>query len=376
MWVRFSGGSIFRGRVEASSFSGVVAEAVIEGAFRVGGARRAPYIDQADRLGRMRRGRHAVLTFYPAHAKINPACPTPYAANGGINRCRGATYDPIGASGVTGVTRAGTLQRGDDGPTIAYDVAGHGPLVVFVHGLTSFRQTWDPVTALLAEEFTCVRLDLRGHGASSRTAEYSMVSLVGDVRAVVEEVALGEPAIVGHSLGASIAAVYAAVHGARAVVCVEGSLRFGEFAGLVQAHAEDLRSQRTMEAVLSIDRALKLEPYTGVESLERRVLAFPREVVLGIWDALLSTPPEQLTAIAEAILPRIAAPLLSLHGSPPPPDYAAWLTGLARGARVEIWDGTGHMLHLVDPERFAARVRPLLAGGHLSRSAGPRRRSQ
>jgi len=62
----------------------------------------------------------------------------------------------------------------------------------------------------------------------------------------------------------------------------------------------------------------------------------PREIVLGIWEALLSTPPEQLTAIAEAILPRIAAPLLSLHGSSPPPDYAAWLTGLARGARVGI----------------------------------------
>ncbi|HSZ06714.1 MAG TPA: alpha/beta hydrolase [Solirubrobacteraceae bacterium] len=254
----------------------------------------------------------------------------------------------------------GILQR-DDGSTIAYDVAGQGPLVVFVHGLTSFRQTWDPVTTLLAEELTCVRLDLRGHGASSRAAEYSMVSLVGDVQAVVEKVALGEPAIVGHSLGASIAAVYAAAHGARAVVCIDQSLRFGEFAELVQTHAQDLLSQRTMEAVLSIDRALKLEPYTDVEQIERRVLAFPREVVLGVWGALLRTPPEQLTAIAEAIVPRIAAPLLSLHGSPPPPDYAAWLAGLARVARVEIWDGTGHMLHLVDPERFAARVRPLLA---------------
>ena len=140
-------------------------------------------------------------------------------------------------------------------------------------------------------------------------------------------------------MGASIAAIYATAHGARAVICVDQSLRFGEFAGLVQAHAEDLRSQRTMEAVLSIDRALKLEPYTGVENIERRVLAFPREVVLGIWDALLSTPPEQLIAIAEAILPRITAPLLLLHGSPPPPDYAAWLAGLVRAARVEI--GTG-----------------------------------
>ena len=90
------------------------------------------------------------------------------------------------------------------------------------------------------------------------------------------------------------------------------------------------------------------------------MLAFPREVVLGIWDALLTTPPHELTATAEAVLPRIAAPLLSLHGSPPPPDYEAWLTGLVRDARVEVWPGTGHMLHLVDPDRFAARVRPLL----------------
>jgi pimeloyl-ACP methyl ester carboxylesterase len=30
-------------------------------------------------------------------------------------------------------------------------------------------------------------------------------------------------------------------------------------------------------------------------------------------------------------------------------------------AQVESWDGSGHMLHLVDPARFIARIRPLLA---------------
>jgi pimeloyl-ACP methyl ester carboxylesterase len=50
-------------------------------------------------------------------------------------------------------------------------------------------------------------VDLRGHGDSSTAADYSMQSLVGDVRAVVEDVGLGEPAVVGHSLGASVAAV-------------------------------------------------------------------------------------------------------------------------------------------------------------------------
>jgi pimeloyl-ACP methyl ester carboxylesterase len=255
-----------------------------------------------------------------------------------------------------------TVYRGD-GPAIAYDVVGDGPPVVFVHGITSFRQTWEPVTDRLSQNFTCVRLDLRGHGESSTAPDYSMLSMAGDVHAVVEELGLGDPALVGHSMGSTVAAIYAAAHGARAVVCVDTSLRFGDFAALVQPYADALRGERTMEAVLSIERALQLEPYAGIEDVERRVLAFPPEIVLGLWDQLLTTPPEQLTAIAEAFLPRIAAPLLSLHGSPPPPDYEAWLTRLVPGARVEVWDGTGHMLHLVDPDRFAARVRPLLAGG-------------
>jgi pimeloyl-ACP methyl ester carboxylesterase len=115
-----------------------------------------------------------------------------------------------------------------------------------------------------------------------------------------------------------------------------------------------------MEAVWSIERALKLEPHDGLTDMERRVLRFPRDVVLGIWDSALTTPPEQLTAIAEAVLARITVPLLALHGSSPSADYEAWLTRVVPSARLEVWDGSGHLLHLVDPERFAARIRPML----------------
>jgi pimeloyl-ACP methyl ester carboxylesterase len=261
---------------------------------------------------------------------------------------------------LTSGVRTATLRR-PDGTTIAYDVAGDGPPVAFVHGITNRRQAWEPVTALLAGGVTCVRMDLRGHGESSAAPEYSMLSLVGDVRAVLEELGLDDPVVVGHSLGGTVGAIYAAAHDARAVVCVDQSLRFGDFAAVVQPHADALRGERTMEIVMEIERGLKLEPYPRLEDMERRVLAFPREVVLGIWDTLLTTPSAQLTATAESFLPRITAPLLSLHGSPPLPDYEAWLTSLVPSARVEVWDGCGHMLHLVDPERFATRVRSLLA---------------
>ena len=252
--------------------------------------------------------------------------------------------------------------RARDGTAIAYDVAGDGPVVVFVHGITNRRTAWTPVSQQLTRDHTCVRLDLRGHGESGFAADYAMATLVGDVRAVVEHLDLGEPALAGHSLGASVAAVYAAAFGARAVVLVDGSLRFGDFAAQVQPHAADLRGPDTLAALMTIERELGLGPYPGLDEMERRVLAFPREVVLGLWAQLLATPPEELTATAEALLPRIGCPLLSLHGDPPPADYEPWLRSLIPSATVEVWPGTGHLLHLIEPERFAERLRRFVAG--------------
>jgi pimeloyl-ACP methyl ester carboxylesterase len=261
---------------------------------------------------------------------------------------------------MTGSGTRGEIVR-PDGATVAYDVAGDGPPAIFLHGLTSRRQGWAPVTSLLAPDLTCIRIDLRGHGESSAAPDCSPPSIVADVRAVADELGIEAPAVVGNSFGATVAAVYAAANPVRAVACAGNSrLRFGDFAVLVQARAQALGGENAMRAVLEIDRELDLGPYKDDEGFERRVLAFPPEVVRGIWAQVLTTPPEELTAVSEALLPAIEAPLLCLHGSPPPPDYPPWLTGLVPTAEVEVWDGMGHLLHLVDPPRFAKRVRALL----------------
>lgn len=250
--------------------------------------------------------------------------------------------------------------RRPDGTIVAYDVTGDGPPVLFLHGVTNSRMAWGPVTDRLRGDFTCVRPDFRGHGESSSASDYTLPSLVADTHAVVEELGLDAPAVVGHSLGGTAAAIYAAAHPARAVVCVDQGLRFGDFAERVMPYADRLRGDECMQAVIEIEHGLGLEPYGGVAEMEQRILDFPPEVVRGLWAALLTTPPDELTAVAEAILPRIDAPLLALHGSPPPPDYERWLTGLVPTARVEVWDGAGHILHLVEPDRFAARLREFL----------------
>jgi len=47
---------------------------------------------------------------------------------------------------------------------------------------------------------------------------------------------------------------------------------------------------------------------------------------------------------------------LSLFGIDPGPDYADWLMSPIAGAVVEVWAEHGHYPHLVDPDRFVARL--------------------
>jgi pimeloyl-ACP methyl ester carboxylesterase len=81
-----------------------------------------------------------------------------------------------------------------------------------------------------------------------------------------------------------------------------------------------------------------------------------RDVVLATWDAVLHSTPEELDATVAALAGAITVPYLSLHGIDPGPDYAAWLTGLVPTATVELWDELGHYPHLVEPDRFLARL--------------------
>jgi pimeloyl-ACP methyl ester carboxylesterase len=78
------------------------------------------------------------------------------------------------------------------------------PLALLIHGVTSSSRTWWRVgPALAARGFQVVAVDLRGHGASPRTAAgLSAADLAADVVATVEGPV---DLLVGHSLGALVA---------------------------------------------------------------------------------------------------------------------------------------------------------------------------
>lgn len=93
--------------------------------------------------------------------------------------------------------------------SIHYRVLGHGPCqVVFLHGFAAATATWDDIAPLFpADEFTLYLLDLQGFGLSSkpRRDDYGVLRQADILLSFVREKSLLGAAVVGHSLGGSIA---------------------------------------------------------------------------------------------------------------------------------------------------------------------------
>lgn len=91
-----------------------------------------------------------------------------------------------------------------------------GPAVVFLHGLTASRATWQAVSALLQTRHRLVLVDLLSRGASAPAplARYDLESEAERVELVLDSLGVRRPVIAGHSHGAAIAVALAARRGA------------------------------------------------------------------------------------------------------------------------------------------------------------------
>jgi pimeloyl-ACP methyl ester carboxylesterase len=246
-----------------------------------------------------------------------------------------------------------------DGASIAFDAQGDGPDLVLVHGITESRRTWDPLLPRLTASWRVVRVDLRGHGESERRAPYGPDAMAGDVRAVVDALGLDAPLVVGHSMGGVVASFYAGIgHPVRAVVDVDQPLELTGFKDLVGSIRPMLEGdEASFHAAMELVFGALYGPLPEAERDRLAALAHPeQDVVLGVWSGVLDLPVAELDALVDAGLAGIDVPFLSLHGIDPGPGYADWLGARVRGAVVEVWPDLGHYPHLIEPDRFVARL--------------------
>jgi pimeloyl-ACP methyl ester carboxylesterase len=111
---------------------------------------------------------------------------------------------PAHAQVRAGALRLHCLRWGDSGD----------PPVLLVHGNGGHAHWWDPLVRHLAPRHCLVAADLRGHGESDWPAEpaYRIDDVAADLLAVCEQLAPRRVAIIAHSMGARVAAWFAAQH--------------------------------------------------------------------------------------------------------------------------------------------------------------------
>jgi pimeloyl-ACP methyl ester carboxylesterase len=252
---------------------------------------------------------------------------------------------------------------------LAYDASGAGVPVVLLHGLTFDRGTWRPIVDRLGGRVLTLAFDLPGHGDSGG-APLRLDDLAALLRAQLDELGVRRPLIVGHSISGSLALAYAAQHPVRGAVAVDSPPYVREFAPLVRRLEPALRSERfdeTFRSVFQASMGLELLP----ADIRGEVLArqrIDRDLVLGYWQELLDTDPDALQARIDGALAAIEAPVLGIFGRELSAADRERLDRLP-DARTEVWPERGHLVHLVEPDRFADR---LLAFVEHCETAGPR----
>jgi len=255
-----------------------------------------------------------------------------------------------------------------DSVSLAYDVRGQGPPLVLIQGLGVGRWGWEPVADRLARRFRVITVDNRGIGASDAPpGPYSVRMMATDVMAVLDDAGVGSASVVGTSLGGMVAQELALAHPGRVDrLVLAATIPGGRLTApmpLKTAYLLTWGPLMASEVRLRgfVNHALgprTLRRADVVERLIARRRAHPQSEQA--WRA-------QATAGVlfdpRGRQRRIAQPTLIVQGTADQvvnPANAELLAQLIPDARLQYFDGAGHLLYWDEPKRFARVVTSFL----------------
>ena len=111
------------------------------------------------------------------------------------------------------MTEKEIIGTGLTGEIVALELgAADGIPILALHGWLDNAASFKPLAQCL-EKYRWISIDMPGHGKSAHRPPgsiYHFTDYVADLRSVIQSLGIGEHHLVGHSLGAGVAAMYAA----------------------------------------------------------------------------------------------------------------------------------------------------------------------
>lgn len=244
---------------------------------------------------------------------------------------------------------------------LAYEETGAGCPLIFLHGLTYSRRIWKPFADALSPEFRCILVDLPDHGASPElesAADYDPRLVADEIHTLAALLAVDNPVLVGHSLGAVHGLFFAARYRCRSAVNFDQMFRFDAMASAIQPAESILRGPGFEAFWGNLRTSFRLEclPDWG-RTLERQSSAPKQGAVLKYWDILLRGDPNQFQKAVEMAMGVVSPPYVAVHGHDPGVEYNTWLERHLQGCQIIVWPNSGHFPQLVHFDESVALLR-------------------
>ena len=272
---------------------------------------------------------------------------------------------------MTTVAQTGTMKihevRGGGGLRLHVREWGRedGPPILFIHGWSMSHLCWaKQYESALAGEFRLVAYDLRGHGMSEAPLEpehYTDGQLwADDVAAIIGQLGLERPVLVGWSYGGFIICDYVRAHGQDRIAAIDfvaaavtlGDAAFGTLIGpgfldhFADATSDDLPT--SIQGMRALVRAFPVKPFPPdeVETLLASSMAVPAQIRSNLMAREID---------GDDVLPTFEVPLLVTQGRSDTgvlPAMAEHVLATCPTAEPSWYEAVGHTAHLEDPDRF------------------------
>ena len=248
-----------------------------------------------------------------------------------------------------------------------YERTGSGPPLLLIMGMSGTALHWgEPFLQLLRSDFDVIAYDHRGVGASTPLrGNLTIGQMADDAAGLLGALEIDSAHVMGISMGGMIAQELALNHSELVRTLTLGCTYCG---GEGSALASEAVISKLAAAMASGDRERALR--TGWEinvsaAMAADDVAYARVREIGNRRAVsVAVIMQQLQACAahdtNARLAQLAMPTLVIHGTDDqllPVQNGHLIASLIPGARLEIFDGIGHMFVWERPERSAELVR-------------------
>ncbi len=247
-----------------------------------------------------------------------------------------------------------------NGIQINYEEKGEGFPLVLLHGLSDDLNLWNPLLSELSSHYRTIAIDIRGHGHSGKPdSSYSVHQFSDDLLGFMDKLDISRAHLMGLSMGAAIAQLFALDHPDRTGALVLLSA-FGRAEGGFRTRLLELRKTLINEGVPAyFDEAVKLVVTPEFQSVNAAAIADSKQYCIQVnsASALVNAVGACIGFDVHDRNSQISAPTLVLCGKEDVfmSNELAWKVYHAiKGSKWLIMPGVGH--NLITPEN----VTPLL----------------